>query len=114
MRLISSELQCGEEPASNNKNDDEEEEEHVGPITFHITLPSTSLPSLTSSSDDDDNTIPLPYHHQSRRFEFKCRDRSCGVLLPTEPSVPVNTYFIIYIYIYKLELMVRTSQNYNA
>jgi hypothetical protein len=92
MRLISSELQCGEEPASNNKNnddDDEEEEEHVGPITFHITLPSTSLPSLTTSSDDDDdNTIPLPYHHQRRRLEFNCRDRSCGVLLPTEPSVP--------------------------
>jgi hypothetical protein len=98
MRLISPELQCGEEPAS-NKNNDEEEEEHVGPITFHITLPSTSLPSLTSSSsssssDDGNIIIPLPHHqhhHQSRRLEFNCRDRSCGVLSPTEPSVPAIT-----------------------
>ena len=99
MRLISPELLCGEEPASNKNNyDDDQEEEHVGPITFHITLPSTSLPSLTSSSSssssssDDDNIIPYhhqqQHHHQSRRLEFNCRDRSCGVLLPTEPSVP--------------------------
>jgi len=50
-------LLCGEEWRRESEDDD-------GPITFYIKL-----------------------SHQHDRLNFSCRDKSSGVLLPTEPSL---------------------------
>ena len=60
---INSDLKCGEEWKVHNQ-DDEEDDDHFAPITFHITLPTQV------------------------RLDFNCRDKSSGVLLPTEPKLP--------------------------
>ena len=60
---INSDLKCGEE-VHNVGSDDDEDDDHFDPITFHITLPTQV------------------------RLDFNCRDKSSGVLLPTEQKLP--------------------------
>lgn len=96
MHPVSLELRCGEALALDDDDADlyYDEDIHLGPITFHITLPTTSATTTTTTSPitDDNDIIIMPSSHNnnnnSRRLLFNCRDRSCGVLLPTEPSVP--------------------------
>jgi len=100
MHSVSLELRCGEELALNDADADDlyyDEDIHLGPITFHITLPTTSATTTTTTTTttDDDDIIIVPSNNNSnnnnnnnRRLLFNCRDRSCGVLLSTEPTVP--------------------------
>ena len=61
-------LQCGEQWIHDHDQyeDDDDDDGFHGPITFHVQLPG------------DDN---------KHRLNFNCRDKSSGVLLPSEPSV---------------------------
>ena len=59
-------IQCGEVWVHDHDQyeDDEDDDGFHGPITFHVQLPGVV-----------------------RRLNFNCRDKSSGVLLPSEPSV---------------------------
>lgn len=60
-------LQCGEQWIHDHEQYEEDDDDGFhGPITFHVQLPG------------DDNM---------HRLNFNCRDKSSGVLLPSEPSV---------------------------
>lgn len=63
-------LKCGEEWTHNNDEHYEEydDDDFHGPITFHVQLPSQSGSG-------------------AHLLRFNCRDKSSGVLLPSEPSV---------------------------
>ena len=57
-------LRCGEVWTADTGDTDDDEDMHYYPVTFHITLPT-----------------------QTVRLNFYCRDRSSGVLLPTESAL---------------------------
>ena len=66
-------LKCGEEWTHNHNDNEQYDEEDDdddfhGPITFHVQLPSQSGSGM-------------------QLLRFNCRDKSSGVLLPSEPSV---------------------------
>jgi hypothetical protein len=61
---IDPELKCGEEWTA-VCGTDECDDDHFSPITFHITFPTM---------------------HDNVRLNFNCRDKSSGVLLPSEPE----------------------------
>lgn len=65
-------LKCGEEWTRNHVDqyEEDDEDDFHGPITFHVQLPSRS----GSGSG-------------THLLQFNCRDKSSGVLLPTEASV---------------------------
>jgi predicted nicotinamide N-methyase len=66
-------LQCGEQWIHDHDQYEEEDDDGFhGPITFHVQLPG------------DDNM---------HRLNFNCRDKSSGVLLPSEPSVTKEDTF---------------------
>lgn len=64
---INPELKCGEEwtPVYGTDESDDDDFHHRSPITFHITLPT---------------------RHDYVKLSFNCRDKSSGVLLPSEPA----------------------------
>jgi len=70
---INPDLKCGEEwttVAYGSENDDYDDD-HRSPITFHMTLP----PKKQHRAAGD----------VAARLNFNCRDKSSGVLLPSEP-----------------------------
>lgn len=63
---INADLKCGEEWTAGRTSyadDDDDDDDFRGPITFHVSLPRSDA-----------------------KLEFNCRDKSSGVLLPTEPK----------------------------
>mmetsp|Transcript_4103 Transcript_4103/g.9104 ORF Transcript_4103/g.9104 Transcript_4103/m.9104 type:complete len:405 (+) Transcript_4103:150-1364(+) len=76
---INPDLKCGEEwnslhlSCDDDCDDEEDDDDFRGPINFHITLPDTTT-----------NGNGTPPHNTTRRLNFNCRDKSSGVLLPTE------------------------------
>jgi hypothetical protein len=78
---INPDLKCGEEwttavndggSGENDNNDDN----HHSPITFHMTFPSSTK---TRQHCTAGSNVAV------RRLNFNCRDKSSGVLLPSEP-----------------------------
>jgi hypothetical protein len=78
---INPNLKCGEEwttavnDGSDENDDYDDDDHHHSPITFHMTLPSTKRQHCTAGS----NVVAVS------RLNFNCRDKSSGVLLPSEP-----------------------------
>ena len=70
---INPDLKCGEEwtTAADGSENVDYDDDHRSPITFHVTLP------------------PKKQHRAAGdvavRLNFNCRDKSSGVLLPSEP-----------------------------
>lgn len=85
---INPELRCGEEWTSCVHDDgdcerddgyDDDDFRHPSPITFHVTLPAM----LDDGYDDDIRRDPV-------KLNFNARDRSSGVLLPSEPTATTS------------------------
>ncbi|KAL3757422.1 hypothetical protein ACHAWU_005153 [Discostella pseudostelligera] len=65
---INPDIQCGEQWNSDQHNYLCDDDNYQGPITFHITLPILR-----------------------KKLEFSCRDKSAGVLLPSESTLVLNS-----------------------
>lgn len=65
---INSDILCGEKWNIDHDTIYDDDEFYQGPITFHITLPS-----------------------MDRELKFSCRDKSAGVLLPSETALVINS-----------------------